>query len=396
MHICILTTSYPRWDGDAPRFVKDLVDRLADEQHCDITVLAPADPGAPAVEQDRRCTVRRIRYFWPAKLQRLAYGGGMIPNLKTRPMAWLNLVPFAAAFAWKTIRWGRQADLIHAQWGPLGALAVLLRPLHGRPVILTVRGADIVGRSAFSRSVTAWAVRRADAVTANAQNSFELCRLLRGTDDNLHFIPNGVSLPPAKKVAEARARRAEDSKVRLLTVGRLMPERRYDLLLRAFARISVEHPQAFLQLVGDGPERQRLEKLADQLGVSRQVHFVGQVPTQEVAEYTANADIYVSAAQNEAFGNAVLEAAACGVPVITTNVGFPATVVVDGKSGYVVPPGDEDALVGALLKFLENPEHRRAAGRLLRQHIEAMNLTWSHCAAQTAAVYRSLAEGGPS
>lgn len=388
--VCMVTTSYPRWRGDAGEFLADLARHLVAEQDVQVTVLAPGHPDAPAVENDCGVEIRRLRYFWPAKLEKLAYGHGIPWNLRRSVIAWLNIPFFFLAFGWQILRRGRRADVIHGHWGILGALAVFLRPLHRRPVMITVHGTDLRISFAPIRWITRWAIRRANIVTTPSPDFRDACAEIRGSDESCHFVPHGLTFPGLDEIRRARkAATGARGGVGIVTVGRLIVERRHALLIRAFARFRAETPSATLTIVGDGPERASLESLIEQLGLSEAVRLVGRVAAEDVAGYLLSADLYVSPTTVDTFGLATVEAAAHGLAVITTNVGFPPTLVIEGESGYVVQPDDEDALLEAMKKIISSGKIA-AAGARMHQCVEEMGLTWPRCAAGTADLYRAM------
>ena len=390
VRVCVLTSSYPLHAHDMSGwFVQEQCRRLVEKEGVEMTVLAPGYAGTPGYERHGRLDVRRVAYFFPPNLQRLTYGSGVLSNLKSRPTAWLNLVPFLVAFCVKTIRYGRRADIVHAHWGPMGVLAILTRWFHHRPVVLSVRGSDILGAGGVVRKLTAWAVRRSDGVSANTPVSHRKACELRGERGPCHYIPNGLVLPDMEALSTIRAQHAQEG-VRFVSVGRLVRERRYDLLIRATGRIRRPGEGVTLTLVGDGPERAALERLVGELGLSACVHFAGRVSRGHVTRFLAEADVYVSATETDNFANAVLEGAAHALPVVATRVGFPAEVVVDGETGYLVGPGDEDGLCEAMRKLVEDPAGRREAGMQMRRRVEELGLTWDACAARTMVLYREV------
>jgi len=392
VRVCIVTTSYPRFPGDVSETTTGApVRHLVALGKMDVTVLAPADAGAPAREQSPGLEVRRIRYFWPARWQKLAYGAGIPWNLRRSVLAWLNLPTFVLAFAWAIWRHARRADIVHAQWGVLGALAVALRPLHRRPVVVTIHGSDWRTPLAPVRWITAWAVRRADAVTTPSEDFGREFQPLRPGRRPPAFIPNGAEWPDLAEVARHRAQReAAGGPVALVSVGRLIPERRFDLLLRAFAQVRRECPAITLTLVGDGPHAEELWSLARGLGIAEAVRFTGRVPAAQVIPHLLAADLYVNPTAIESFGVAVLEAAGCGLPILTTRVGYTANLVTEGETGYTVPPDDEAALVEALRALVKDPSRLRRTGLALRSRAEALGLTWPAVARQLAELYRAL------
>ena len=397
MRVCVVTTSYPRFPGDVSETTTGApVRHLVALGKMDVTVLAPADAGTPARQQSPGLEVRRVRYFWPARWQKLAYGAGIPWNLRRSVLAWLNLPAFFLAFAWAIWRHGRQADIVHTYWGVLGALAVALRPLHRRPVVVTILGSDWRTPLAPIRWLSAWAVRRADAVTTPSPDFAADFRRMRGDRRAVWFLPLGIEAPPAAELDRRRAAAAAQAGPHIVSVGRLLPERHHDTLVRALATIRRHFPTARLTIVGDGPQREALDALVRQLGLDGAVTLTGLAPRQELLASLVSADIYVSPTSIDAYGTATVEAAAYALPIVTTQVGFPAELVADGATGYVIPPEDEDALAEALAKLCElDPDARRAMGRRMRDRFDEMGLTWAACTERLAAIYRACLEGKP-
>ena len=389
MRICMLTTSYPRNESDQDGwFVAALARELARRPDTHVTVLAPgAGPESPPSENDGRLEVRRLRYFVPERWQRLAYGHGIPWNLRRSFIAWLNVPCLLVAFAVAIVRDGRAADVIHAHWGVLGALAVALRPVHGRPVVVTVHGSDLVTGIAPIRWLTCWAARWADALTTPSEQFRDRLRGIHRRD--CHWVPNGTTLPDRAEVERRRAAVVAPGP-RIVSVGRLIPERCHYVLVSAFARVRKEHPRACLTLVGDGPEHPALAAQASARGLAAAVDLPGKIAPESVPDYLLDADLYVSPTTVETFGLAVVEAAAYGLPVVTTSVGFPAQLVAEADGGIVVEPQNEAALAGAMLRMLADPDGLRARGRRMRDTVERMGLTWGEAARRFAAIYAAL------
>jgi glycosyltransferase involved in cell wall biosynthesis len=141
------------------------------------------------------------------------------------------------------------------------------------------------------------------------------------------------------------------------TVGRLDEQKAQGVLIDAIPRVLERYPDARLVLVGDGPLRDRLEGHARHLGISESVLFAGK--RDDVPRWLASFDIFALTSLFEGLCYAVLEAQAAGVPVIATPVGGVRETVVDGETGLVVPPGDDHALAGAILRLLDDPDEAR-------------------------------------
>jgi glycosyltransferase involved in cell wall biosynthesis len=147
----------------------------------------------------------------------------------------------------------------------------------------------------------------------------------------------------------------------IVAVGRLAPQKGYDVLLPAFARIAADHPSWRLAILGEGPQRHELATFAASLGITRRVDFRGWLP--EPGEILACADMFVMASHYEGFPNALLEAMACGLPVVSTRSVAAAEIIADGEDGLLTPVGDVDALANAMRRLIEDDALRARLAR---------------------------------
>lgn len=176
--------------------------------------------------------------------------------------------------------------------------------------------------------------------------------------DKLVVIPNGVDTDlyaAAKQRAGIRHALAipEDARV-IGTVGRLNEVKRQDLLVRAFARVHAQRAGIWLLLVGEGPERSRLEHLANELGIFGRTVFTGYQSRTE--HFLSAMDVFALSSRHEGLPLALLEAWAAGLPVVSSAVGGIPRVVEDGRSGLLFESGNEAALARALTRLLDQPQ----------------------------------------
>ncbi len=157
----------------------------------------------------------------------------------------------------------------------------------------------------------------------------------------------------------------------ILTVSRLQRGKGLTTLLRAFRRLGHGAPNVDLRIIGAGPEEKRLKGLARRLGIEGRVSFLG---TREggdlVAEYQG-ASLFALASRREALGIVLLEAMACGVPVVSTHCGGAADSILDGRTGILVPVGDDSGLAAAMMKVLDDAELARSLARAGRERVES-------------------------
>jgi glycosyltransferase involved in cell wall biosynthesis len=148
----------------------------------------------------------------------------------------------------------------------------------------------------------------------------------------------------------------------VVAAGRLVPVKRFDLLIEAFAAVAAEYPDWKLRIYGRGEEQQRLRGLIDRLGLYNNVFLMGAVTPME-AEWVKGS-IGAATSSFEPFGMTIVEAMRCGLPVVSTDCAYgPGEIIAPGQDGRLVPVGDRDALAGALLDLVGDDELRRRMGR---------------------------------
>ena len=202
---------------------------------------------------------------------------------------------------------------------------------------------------------------------ALANHYREMCR---GWGTVVRTIHNGVDdrhyVPAADPSAAKANLQLSPSALVVGTVGRLVPVKAFEVLIEAMAHVVRRQPEAVLLLVGEGPERERLVEVAERANIASHVRFVGH--TSAVVPYYQAMDVYVNSSHSEGISNSILEAQACGVPVVATAVGGnPEILRHAGIGGMLVPPGVPEPLGEALARILEDrrglPERRAAARR---------------------------------
>ena len=317
MKVVVLTTSYPRTDVDvAGVFVRQAVER-ARGAGVEVTVVSPAG----------------FRHFG------IAYGHGIVNNLRRRPWLLLALPLFLWSFTRAARRAARDADVVHAHWIPSSLPALLTRC----PVVLQLWGSDV----ALARRAP-WVfrplVRRARVVVCASRELARQAVDLGARD--VRLIPTGVELPG--RVGEP------DEPPHALYVGRLSEEKG----VRELAQATEGLP---LVVVGDGPLRELFPQAT------------GFVAHDELGAYYERAAVLVAPSRREGYGMAAREAMAHGRPVVATNVGGLPDAVENGATGLLVPPGDVAALRAALVRLLADQELRQRLGGAARDRARAFS-----------------------
>ncbi|HSL47089.1 MAG TPA: glycosyltransferase family 4 protein [Anaerolineales bacterium] len=178
-----------------------------------------------------------------------------------------------------------------------------------------------------------------------------------GLQERYTVIPTGTNLEPFLR-ADGKALRKEngwEKQTVLISIGRLAPEKNWDTLLRAFAKVTADHPGLRLVLIGDGPAKESLQTLASELGIAKEVTFTGAVPFEEIPTYLKAADVFSFASVTETQGLVTIEAMAAGLPVVAVDGSGTRDIVQHGKQGFLVE-NDADALAKGIKKLLADPE----------------------------------------
>jgi len=269
--------------------------------------------------------------------------------------------------------------LVHAD--VFGALAAGTTPL------VTTKHNDDPFRTGPFRFVERAVTRRARAVIciteALARFQVEHVGLPR---EKITVVRYGLDEPPPAWSADSPLELPDGARV-LLGVGRLVPQKGYDVALRAFTELRVRHPDALLVILGEGTERDQLEQLGRELDLGSSLLLPGRAG--DVTAWLRRAELLVHPARWEGFGLVLLEAMLAGLPVVASRVSAIPEIVADGESGLLVPPDDPDALAAALEQVLADGALARNLGEsgLARARNE---FSVERMARATAAVYRRV------
>ncbi|RKY29233.1 MAG: N-acetyl-alpha-D-glucosaminyl L-malate synthase BshA [Planctomycetota bacterium] len=248
-------------------------------------------------------------------------------------------------------------DMLHVHYAVPHALSAhLAREMPGGgslKIVTTLHGTDVVlvGADSSYRSVTRYGLKVSDGVTAVSEYLKRRTREALQTDCEIEVIPNFVNTDEfAPRKDRAGRRRFADAGEKIIAhLSNFRPVKRVVDVIEVFARIRGRMP-AKLLMVGDGPDRYKAERRARELGVYRDVFFLGG--RQAVADLLAPADLFILPSEFESFGLANLEAMSCGVPVISTLGSGVEEAVVNGEQGRLCRVGDVEAMAAAAVEIL--------------------------------------------
>lgn len=394
--VLLLTSSYPSsTDIINKSFMTDLAGSLS-KKSIEIFVVCPHQPSLPLYEKQKKVKIIRFPYWFTKSGQKLGVKGGIVASIYQSPVAVIQLIPFCICefiIAWKIIK-KEKIDIIHSHWiVPQGLIGAIIRLITGIPHITSIHGTDIhlVHSHKLAYPLIRLITKYSNNITTNSSHT---CRLLqdivRQNMTKNRVIPMGIF----PEEFSPKPHFINKGQKKILFIGRLIAWKGTSILIRSLKKIYVKDPSILLFIVGDGPEKQSLENLANDLDITENVCFLGNLPRKELQLCYKNASVFVLPSiihknQTEGLGVVLLEAMASGVPVIGSNIGGIPDIIKDGVNGLLVPPGDPDALAAAIINILDNSdlsERFRDAG------LKTINekFSWDKISDQFIEIYQKL------
>jgi teichuronic acid biosynthesis glycosyltransferase TuaC len=298
------------------------------------------------------------------------------PRYLLPPKVGMNVSPYTMALgALATIRKlqrdGFDFDLIDAHYYyPDGVAASLLAKWLGKPFVVTARGTDLnlIPQHAYPRKLIVQTAQQARASIGVCQALMDTLRDLGGEPGKLHTLRNGVDLqrfvPESRSQARQRLGLPEEGRL-LLSVGHLIERKGHHIAIDALPLL----PEVHLLIAGSGPERGKLQSQANRLGVQARVRFVGVVPQTELKWWYSAANALALCSSREGWANVLLEAMACGTPVIATNIWGTPEVVSKPAAGVLMPERSGHGLAQAWGTLMAAYPEREAT----RSHAETFS-----------------------
>ena len=279
--------------------------------------------------------------------------------------------------------------MIHAHSAlPCGHAALLLSRELKIPFVVTVHGLDAFSSRQVEGRAGEWCARVSRSVYRSACSVICISEKVRdqviegaGPRVNTTVIYNGVDpqmFSPSDREPDAP---------QILSVGNLIPIKGHELLLRAFAAIQNQFSGLSLEIIGEGPERRRLQKLADGLGLADKVNFRGRQGRRQVADAMRRATVFALPSGYEGLGCVYLEAMSTGKPVIACRGQGIEEVIEPGVNGCLIAAGDLQQLTDTLVRLLQQPDLRRSMGQAARRTI-LQGYSLGHQAARLFRLYR--------
>ncbi len=354
MKILIINYEFPPLGGGAGNATAYLAKELS-QQGNEVVVLTSGFHGLPREENIDGCTIRRVP---------------VIRLRKDRCSPW-EMMTFIFSASIESLRicqtW--RPDVSIAFFGiPSGVVSWFLKIFYKVPYCVSLRGGDVPGFLAdklamyhrLAAPITRLIWKDAGQIVANS-NRLKMLANRFSPNIKIPIITNGVETDRFKPDISKRNK----DKIHILTAGRLSEQKGIEFLLKALSLLkkNVYYNEFALDIVGDGPLRQRLERMTHNLFLSADVTFSGWVDKKDMPKKYQSADIFVLPSLDEGMPNAVLEAMASKLPVITTNILKNEGLIIDGHNGFLVPPEDASMLFDKILLLLKDTQLREEMGQ---------------------------------
>jgi glycosyltransferase involved in cell wall biosynthesis len=274
-------------------------------------------------------------------------------------------------------------DILHAHWATSYGLMAAYSDYH--PLIVSAWGRDVYKAQTHSfiyRRLLKYVFSRADYITATSEHLTQTAQ---------QFVPHQLKqvlhIPFGVDVNQFILKRSRpSSQIKIGYIKKLEPYYGCEYLIRGFSKIESHYPHIRLIIVGDGSEKERLIRLSHQLDLDNTVDFRGEIPHDEIVKSYHEMDIIVIPSIIESFGVVALEASACGIPVIASNIQGLRETVNDSETGFLIPPRDPDSVAEKLDILIKSHKLRKEMGKRGRKFVED-HYSWDNIAGQMESLY---------
>lgn len=364
MKICIVPTMFPKYKGDYyGSFVFDDA-RMLVKKGFEVHVVTQHNPGIPYKEVMDGIYVHRFKWMEPKEFRALVHFKGLLDSLR--------LITYISSLFFNLIRIIRKNDIdvLHAHSViPTGFITVIVAKIMQKNVFITAHGMDITNfeDNSFFKRIIKFSLNNSSKSIAVSKNLAKKMISFGVDEKKIIVLRNGVDTNRFKPLHNPKIRlkyNIEDNDILILFVGYLDTFKGIFELIESFNKIKTDENNIILMIIGTGPLKHEIEKRIRELGLSKQVTFTGQVSPSEMHEYYQSADIFVLPSHNDAGGPPIvfIEAMACGLPVIGTNVGGIPEGIDECVNGFIVPPKNAIELAEKLETLVKDENLRSDFG----------------------------------
>lgn len=362
MKIGVITSAYPEFEDDPHGiFVHRLMREISKNGH-EVYVLAPHTGGKNKYDLEG-VHIEKFHYFYPKRYEKLAGRAGMIDNVKEGFLIKIQVITFLLFNIIYSLRRFRDVDVIHLHWAiPNGLGAYFLKKLFNIPYICTTYGEEVYLSKLYKlESVLREFINNSEKSIAISRATLDKCVEIGLESEKFGIIPYGVDTDFFHPVDIPK----NENIFQVLSVGYLIERKGHKYLIMAMKEILKERDDVRLKIVGSGPLEGELKKLITDLRLDFYVEILKNVSDDELLKLYNISDLFVlpsvvdSQGNTEGLGVVLLEAMACGLPVVGSDVGGITSIIEDEDTGLIVPEKDSFGLSLSIIRFITDEELKK-------------------------------------
>ncbi|KAF5040329.1 D-inositol-3-phosphate glycosyltransferase [anaerobic digester metagenome] len=302
--------------------------------------------------------VERFHYFYPQRFEKLSGRAGMIDNVKEGFLVKIQVLTFLLFNVFHSLRKLKNMDVVHLHWAiPNGLGAIFLKKFYGIPYITTVYGEEIhLSKRYHMLSALRWLVNNSSKIITISNPTRNFCLESGLDDDKIDVIPFGVDTDFFRPLDVYK----DENIFQILSVGYLIERKGFEYLIRAMPNVLKDHENARLKIVGSGPLEPKLQSLIYELNLGDQVEIIKNVSDEKLLMIYNSADLFVlpsivdSQGNTEGLGLVLLEAMACSLPVMGSDVGGIPDIIKDMETGLLLPEKNYYEISKAISLLIRN------------------------------------------
>ena len=394
MKIGVITSVYPEFKGDPHGiFVHRLMKEISKQGH-EVHVLAPFSGDKTDYILDG-VNVKKFNYFYPKRFQRLCGRSGMIDNIKEGIFVKIQFLSFILFNVVNSSRKLRDMDVVHVQWPiPNGLGALIVKYFYGTHYINTIYGEEIyLSKRYHTMFIIKLLVRNASKTVMISSGTLKASLKEHFRKERFEIIPFGVDTEFFKPIKIEK-----NSKIfQILSVGYLIERKGFDYLVKALKEVLDSHNEVKLIIVGSGPLETEIKNLIFELELEDNIQIINNIPDNELLEIYNLSDLFVlpsiidSQGNTEGLGVVLLEAMACKLPVIGSDIGGIPDIIQDNLTGRLVQQKDTEGLSKAIIDLIENEDIRKSMA-LNGYEMVKRHFSWEQIAKDYIEIYKETTQ----